>query len=491
MLTPRNFITLVIALAVLSVVAGVVSLLGAPDGDGLRADSYGTRAFGHRAILESLQELNVPVQRLIGPPSPQTLGTSTYVLWNPRPQVIQAEPAWLDGVRDWVQRGGHVVVASGPGVNLDGEFDAGSGQSSQTKPDSGKAKESNRLGRMRESESVFSRLGLPGIKLTAVEQAPSNSPGSERPYDTDRAFDELYEQMRNYGGESSSAQDLPQTTFDIRSTGNLTQLSAHTVSLPKSSVASIDTGEHAPDAELFLMAEGQAESSEETSATRYRVAASFSSGQGRITVVSVPALISNSQIRAGDNGLLAVELMLSNAPSSGQTLLFDEFFHGLSIRGNVLWLFAQRTYGTITLCWLMLLAVVIARSAVFLGPPLADAPVRRRSILEYVHAMARFLSEARNHGSWIAQQFRDGILWSLRREVGLPPEQHDVDQLLAALERRNPQRAQDTRLAVQAIDNQLAERPYAGLRHWIPLLKRMNECLSKNVTERSATKSQK
>ena len=88
-------------------------------------------------------------------------------------------------------------------------------------------------------------------------------------------------------------------------------------------------------------------------------------------------------------------------------------------------------------------------------------------------------------------KLRDGVLWHLRREHGLPPDQHSDERLLAAVERRDPDRAAELLNTLQAVKSLLAAGHAGDERRAIPLMRRMVECLSKNVTARCAMKSPK
>ena len=110
MLTPRNFISVTIVIAVFSILSVCWSMLQPADSGGIRADSYGTRGNGYRALFETLDELNVPVRRLLVPPVPEEFPNSLLVLWSPRVDLINADPTWLNKVEVWLKDGGQAVV---------------------------------------------------------------------------------------------------------------------------------------------------------------------------------------------------------------------------------------------------------------------------------------------------------------------------------------------------------------------------------------------
>src|SRR5690242_11448349 len=110
-LTARNFVAIVIAIAVVSIVSACISLMQPPDSGGQGSDSYGTRFHGRRAMFEILAALGVPVERALAPPTAVIGREVTLVLWKPQADLVQLEPAYLATVAKWVESGGYVVVA--------------------------------------------------------------------------------------------------------------------------------------------------------------------------------------------------------------------------------------------------------------------------------------------------------------------------------------------------------------------------------------------
>ena len=186
-----------------------------------------------------------------------------------------------------------------------------------------------------------------------------------------------------------------------------------------------------------------------------------------------PAIAENRLITRHDNSVLAVHLLA--AP--GRPVVFDEFYHGLTIRGNPLWLFTQRGYAATTLCLLTLIGLWIWREAVFLGPPLAPEAQSRRSIGEYVDAMARFLNRGRSSQAFLLREVRSGVLRAVRDELHLPPSRDHVDELAAVLARRDPRRARELVEAVGAVDAALSRNVVLKESVAVELFKRMSHCL--------------
>lgn len=487
MLTPRNVISLTVSIAVLSILWSCLMLLQPPDSDGMRGDSYGTYSHGYRALYDTLKEVGVPVRRSIGPPAPSSLRQSVLVFWNPSHEIVQIEQKWLQDVGDWVRGGGHVVVASQPNV-------AGLLARAAEKVDEDDGKKKRRLGRFAgggeelPSQSLSELLGIPGVTVShkhgvpklpdpiptdqsQPEQVPSATPPEklERP-----EFGDVLREVFGAGPQLTLRQ------HSIRVTGSLQALTSgsNSISLPEGELNEVHTAGLTPSGEVFARSDDGDD---------VRIAARFDVGQGAVTVLGTPAMISNSNLGSSDNVLLAARLLADG----DRELVFDEFYHGLTFRGNAMWLFAHRTYGSVTLALLLAMGLLVWRSAVILGDPLAEGSVSRRSVKEHVEAMARFLCEGRGHTTWILPRVRDGLLWHLRHEHGLPPEKHSDESLLAAVERRDPERAAELTEALAAINEHLHAGSAGTPKQSVTLLQRMTACLSKNVSARSAKKFRK
>lgn len=487
MLTPRNVISLTVSIAVLSILWSCLMLLRPPDSEGMRGDSFGTYSHGYRALYDTLKEVGVPVRRSIGPPAPSSLRQSVLVFWNPSHEIVQIEQKWLQDVGDWVRGGGHAVVASQPNV-------AGILARAAEKVDEEEGKKKRRLGRLAgggdalPSQSLSELLGIPGVTVShkrdtpklpvpvptvpsQPEQAPSVTPPEkfERP-----EFGDVLREV--FGG----GPQLALRQHSIRATGTMQTLAngSNSISLPEGELNEVHTASLTPSGEVFARSDDGDD---------VRIAARFDVGQGAVTVLGTPAMISNSNLGSSDNVLLAARLLADG----DRELVFDEFYHGLTFRGNAMWLFANRTYGSVTLALLLAIGLLVWRSAVILGDPLAEGSVSRRSVKEHVEAMARFLCEGRGHTAWILPRVRDGLLWHLRHEHGLPPEKHSDESLLAAVERRDPERAAELTEALAAINEHLHAGSAGTPKTSVTLLQRMTACLSKNVSAQSAKKSRK
>ena len=487
MLTPRNFIGLTIAIAVFSILSLCWSMLQPPDGGGMRADSYGTRGIGHRAIFESFTELGISVRRELGPPKPQELTDSSFVLWDPRVQLIDADPKWLGDVEAWLRQGGHAVVAfdDEPPVSV---FSVMKRQRDAQRAKDGKDKE-NDIDRSEPGElskpTVFELLGVGKLTITNVDRPESEEdvlPFGHRPGSGNRhelpSEAELAESIKEVLTASSRLERPRQ--HRIKAAGIFADLipAGSTIELPTGLLYKIDVKDRDLRDTISVV---------DDSGNEHCVAARFPVGKGHVNVVSIRRLIANANIGSADNIIVASALLLDG----DRKIVFDEFYHGATIRGNPMWLFSTATYGSVVVALLLLLAFAVWRAAVFLGPPVAETPTRRRSIREYLDAMSRFLREARGHSEWSLEQVRDGVLWKLRREFGLPPESHDQSRLTTVIARKDPRRADHLVDVLNEVDAVLNMPRSAGERRIAQLIQRMTECLSKTATTRSALKSRK
>ena len=129
-----------------------------------------------------------------------------------------------------------------------------------------------------------------------------------------------------------------------------------------------------------------------------------------------------SLLAKADNSVLAARLL---APK-GRASSFDEFYHGLAVRGNPLYLLTRPGFAAVTLGILLGVGVWTWRQAVFLGPPLVDPEPSRRDIGEYIDAMGDFFRRGPGHRRFLVREVRDGVLQQLCQELKLPPDKLDV-----------------------------------------------------------------
>ncbi len=493
MLTARNFVATAVVIAVLSILSTCWSMLRPRDGGGLRPDSFGIYQSGHRALYDTLTELHVPVSRSTAPPDGDRLNESLLILWAPSVALVKTEPRWLMNLKDWVSDGGEMIVAYNGRPQMTFE-DLLSEEIQKLSPRSGndskKPSSGNRSSRL-ETESapsgeneILKILGLPAVSIRPVAPSVDQDSGSDEDRWQGSISGSVHETEKP---EISDSEPAELQSFCTRGTGIFKDGIGHgrQIELPRDLLDVVDAGNEMPADAIFI--EGPSLPTAEDEENRQCIAARFPVGQGWITIVSTPQLISNARIGSADHIAVISALLLN----SGRSIVFDEFYHGATIRGNPLWLLTHRSYLLTGMALIILSITVLWRKAVFPGPALMTPPVSRRSIGEYIDAMSAFRRRTRNHPEWTLRQVNDGILWRLRREYGLPADQKNPEPLLVAMHRDDPTNADSLQKLLNEVDTLTRSTKAVSERQTAPLMKRMTECLSKTAIKRSATKLRK
>jgi hypothetical protein len=174
-----------------------------------------------------------------------------------------------------------------------------------------------------------------------------------------------------------------------------------------------------------------------------------------------------------DNSLLAWRLLV--AP--GRPVVWDEFYHGLTIRGNPLYLLRREPFGALMAAVLILIAVCVWRQAVRFGPPTAAAPIPRRTLAEYIETMARLYRRSRRSQPYLLAEMRSGMLWLLRSDLGLHLGQENLETIAAVLRRKRPEQASRLVDAVSGIDRALAAGADLPEKETVLTLQRVSACL--------------
>ncbi len=482
MLTPRNFIATAIIIAVVSVVSAGWSLLRTIAGEGgeFGSDSFGVYSTGYRALFETLSELSIPVRRSTTPPNVDQLSDSVFVLWRPDLNLAESEPRWLTNLSAWIKDGGELIVAldrTSPATlqqmlqdqmqkaqKSDGDDTTGR----RSVMDRRQTQRADRVGDVKKFEpaSVFELLGLKDVELYTV-------PPMEDHAELEAASRPQFERYRVHAAGAFS---------ETISQDRLVELSADGFDAIRirSSI-----GSNSPADALWIRGGSGSDAREEKNL--HCIAARYSHGDGHVTVVSTPQLITNGRIAVADHLPIAASILLRG----GKTIVFDEFYHGATIRGNPLWLFTRRTWLTACLSLLGLASAVIWRAAIFPGPPLADPPFRRRAVGEYLEAMSGLLRQSRGHEIWSLQNVCEGVLWRLRKDYGLPPDQKEREPLLSAIARKDPESASVLEQVLNEVSRYSRLTGAVSERQTGALIQRMMACLSKTGTKRSAVKFRK
>jgi hypothetical protein len=367
-------------------------------------------------VFETLKELNVPVSRGVWPPSSDP-NAATIVLLAPDPQLVQFEPKYLTALKSWVERGGRLVVAPQHLTEGKHRYDDG----------------------LPGERDILKLLGI-NESVTLVEKEASQEVlqnGGRRSWDDDSSLPE--EAWNAWTRKKPTPR-----TFEVEASGTLKELVAdiHHVAAPGDEFRVLQTGAQEPAGSLEIKSGDAAKS---------LLAAAIARGKGEIVVVSDPALLSNFLLARSDNSVLAAKLL---APG-GMPVDFDEYYHGLAVRGNPLYLLTRPSFAAVAIGIVLVIAVTAWRSAIFLGPPLANAEKSRRDIQEYIRAMGSFFSRGPGHRRFLVQEIRDGVLHELCEQLHLPPHTTDVETIASALNRRDPHRAATLRKTLSEVDTRL------------------------------------
>jgi hypothetical protein len=445
MLTTRNVVTVVILVVLISVVSASISVLRSPTGGVTGRDSYGTHSYGFRALFETLAELDIPVERELTPPGGLLGRDITLAIFEPDPTLVTMEPAYLHAVGTWVENGGSVVVA--PPVWTPARF-------TWALPD------------------WPPRSALDELSLTQVDTEIFHSGGEETP-------DEEQDEIKAESGEAIPK--APPRATSKRTLGKQSKRSSvpssrdvldfslgRTPDMPVSIVHATVDGEFATrfphGLQLAVPAKGPRVIRELTKISGSHVravlepggqpqilAAIYPHGRGKIAVLSDARLAQNALLGRDDNVVLVANLLAD----PGRPVVFDEFYHGRTVRSNPLWLATRFPYNALALSVLATTLLVGWRAARVVGPPVPKRERSRRTLAEYIDAMSRLLNRSRRPVPYLLNELRQGLQWRLRRELGLPLGRDDASKLLQVLARRDPLLAEELRGALQAIDQTL------------------------------------
>jgi hypothetical protein len=456
MLTARSVLVITVSLAVLALVGGLISLLQPPDRGGLGRDTYGTKAEGYRALFDTLTELKFDQRRELAPPNAADLAGATLVLWSPDPDLVQIEPVYLARLRQWIRSGGRVVVA--PQAVREND------------------RESSRPMELVPPTTVLRELGLSEIETTFIDLPESGSnqnagaPNSKnvfRSAGNDSDSDSVKSEFERYLFPTL----FPTTTVKVAGHGSLATPAANVAQLEvPTRLQVLDLSLSKPDGKITVELERH---DSDQSAKPPVLAAQFKLGAGEIVVVGDPAIFDNRLFSQADNAVLAVNLL--GEPQ--QTIVWDEFYHGLTVRGNPMYLLTRANYAVLAGIVVALTAVWVWRRGIFLGPPLADLGEVRRTQAEYIEAMANFLHRGAGSLAFMLAELRRGVLWSLRRDFGSQRDRETTEEVVAAVARRDPPRAQRLLDAVTKADLMLSQSKLSKPRDYLSAAKELLDCL--------------
>jgi len=270
--------------------------------------------------------------------------------------------------------------------------------------------------------------------------------------------------FREWSG--SQVQPLPPKTLAASLDGSLAPLADHvqTLAVPGEGFLTLKAEPEDRSGSLHLTGKD---------GKQHLLVAVVQHGAGEIVVLAEPDLLSNRLIAEADNSVLAANLL---APR-GDAVVFDEFYHGLAVRGNPLYLLTRAGFAASTVGLLLFVGAGAWRAAVFLGPPLNEAKRSRRDIGEYVSAMAQFFSRGRGSRRFLAGEVRDGVLRQICHELKLPMDTLELDVIVQALERRDRERARRLENAVHEVNATLAAGGEYPRARFVPVMQRLASCL--------------
>ena len=436
----RNLIQLAVLVLVISLAGAWLSLFRPPDSGGMGRDTYGVTGNGYRAVFDVLRELNVPVRRQLGPPKPEH--GATLVFLQPDQQIAGTEPTYLHSLLPWVEQGGRLIVTL-PSLNVPSHDLGFEGLSPVKMP------------------SILESLGLSGVEIDTLSTVPADARLRKRPrtLDDESITEDL---LKVFGGAPAAPKET-----EAHCQGTLAVPSIVRLALPGDSVQTLKIGNAAARGTISYVSGDQ----------EHVLVAEFGRGTGTIVIVSEHALFHNRLLARGDNSILAVHLFSHD----GTAVVFDEFYHGLGVRGNPLYLMTRPGYAALALGLLLFSCVSVWREATLLGPSLPDAAVQRRDIGEYLTAMGRFFSYGATTRPFLIRQIRSGVLWKLSREFAMAPENQDVEMIAGVVSRRDPLAGERLRTTIADIDKELDSRTHWTESQTINAMRRLTACLSTNT----------
>ena len=449
MLSVRNAILAALVLLLIAFIGGAVNLTGEPDSGGVAADSYGTHRDGYRATVELLSEFGVPVERRIVPPDVSLPVNSTLVIWGPHHDLVENEPVYLERLLPWIEQGGRLIVAPPPRVKTVSLL------GNRPMP---------KLKRQRVVRSLWSVLGLGDLQITEGPELLTSEDEDRRGPGPDRASDDRWEDLLR---EATGTNVQPTSIVSVVATGDWKDMGDRVKFLR---VPTSGTGQISIPPQTVSAAQLQCE---HVNGQSWILAAKFPRGQGEIVVIAEPLVVGNGQIAEVDNAVLTYDLLRSG----NRPIIFDEFYHGLSVRGNPLWLLTRPGAGVLVSVFLLATVVWVWRQSFNLGPPLEAVTRNRRTIIEYIDAMARFLTRSKRVNPYLLVESREGVLRLLGAQLNLPPGKHEVDSIQDALARRSPAEAKRFQESLQQMDNAIQQRDRVTVTRTIQAIQGLFRCL--------------
>ena len=234
------------------------------------------------------------------------------------------------------------------------------------------------------------------------------------------------------------------------------------IALPKDRGIGLDVGETQPASLLNVQVDDEIRT----------LVAEFQHGRGSVILVSDVSLFHNYSLLQADNSVLAVNLLSEDR--SG--VVFDEFYHGLAIRGNPIWIFAQPGYRILTLLLLLTVGLYLWYAMPAFGIIHPPKPNHRRSLELYLESVSRLLLKTKQQQRRLVAEAEQAFLWKMARHLQLPGERHQDQAIRVRLERRAPDELRE----YESVMNEFQNYRQSGCssKELLELLQRSHRCLS-------------
>ncbi len=470
MLTPRRVITTALIVAVVSLVGVVITLMQPPDRQGLGTDSFGVRPWGLRGLYETTQALDIQTERHLAPPTAETLQNADWlVLWFPYTFVVSRDEQYLQELEQWIRQGGRVLFAPPMDISEHVPYDPYDFFGDDDWEDDAEQETSDAKA---EPETQFDGVHvatLLGLPLDGLALADYDGGATEMRDRLDKARDakakgegwnvegvDYWSFQRTMEPEERMRRAVNATATPVGEQAGLWRglerlklpSPAQYLPIPEDDAAATDPHDPGdPHDSPRLVAALEFTPPDGSLHARGRLAAAYALGEGLVVVVAEPMLLANGLLGEQDNAFVALGPM-----SVGEgKVVFDGFYHGLSIRGQPAWLLTRRPYGVLAAVVLFAFAVWAWRSCVRLGPPLEQPEPSRRNLEDYLNAMAGLFMRGSKQ-AFLARELKAGVLWRLARRLRLPPGEADVHTVAEALARRDEVTADRLVTAAEELD---------------------------------------
>ncbi|UCC95793.1 MAG: DUF4350 domain-containing protein [Candidatus Omnitrophota bacterium] len=129
--------------------------------------------------------------------------------------------------------------------------------------------------------------------------------------------------------------------------------------------------------------------------TEGQIVTSFREGRGKVVLISDPFVVSNQGIVRDGNIYLLRNILFTEARSG--VVYFDEFDHGYRVERGLFHYFKGTSLAWVFLQFLLVGGVYVFSQGKHFGRPMALTFPKKRSVLEYVSAMAGIYQKAQTH----------------------------------------------------------------------------------------------